>query len=114
MKPSQTRRRYRLRQTARVMVADSEHDANMLYAVGIFVPDPFIYFEIAGKKHIVVSDLEFDRAKAHASVHRVLSLKHFQKNGNRKLQEILPVVLREPRVRSVEVPMNFPTGLAKP
>jgi phosphoserine phosphatase len=27
-----------------LMVADSERDANMLYAVGLFVPDPFIYF----------------------------------------------------------------------
>ena len=26
-----------------LMVADSEHDSNMLYAVGMFVPDPFIY-----------------------------------------------------------------------
>src|SRR5438093_8472535 len=26
--------------TARLMVAASEHDANLLYSVGIFVPDP--------------------------------------------------------------------------
>ena len=25
-----------------MMVADSERDANMLYATGLFVPDPFI------------------------------------------------------------------------
>jgi len=95
---------------ARVMVAASEHDANMLYAVGIFVPDPFIYFEIAGKKHIVVSDLEIDRAKAQATVDRVLALSRYPV---RKLEEVLPVVLREHRVRAVEVPMNFPVGLAK-
>ncbi len=96
--------------TARVMVADSEHDANMLYAVGIFVPDPFIFFEIAGKKHIVVSDLELDRAKAQATVDRVLALRRFQ---SRKLEDVLPVVLREHRVRAIEVPMNFPVGVAK-
>ncbi len=96
--------------TARVMVADSEHDANMLYAVGIFVPDPFIYFEIAGKKHIIVSDLEIDRAKAQATVDRVLSLRRFK---TRKLEDVLPMVLREHRVRVVEVPMKFPVGLAK-
>ena len=27
-----------------LLVAASDHDANMLYAVGMFVPDPFIYF----------------------------------------------------------------------
>ena len=25
-----------------LMVADSEHNADMLYATGLFVPDPFI------------------------------------------------------------------------
>lgn len=99
--------------TARVIVADSASDANMLYSVGIFVPDPFIYFEIAGKKHIVVSDLEFDRAKANASVDRVLPLSRYQKNGARKLADVLPVVLREYKIGTVEVPMNFPVGLAK-
>ena len=28
-----------------LIVADSEHDANMLYATGLFVPDPFIYLD---------------------------------------------------------------------
>jgi len=29
----------------------------------MFVPDPFIYFEIGGKKHIVMSDLDVDAQK---------------------------------------------------
>src|SRR5437667_12893318 len=95
--------------TARLMVGDSDHDAHMLYAVGIFVPDPFIYFEIAGKKHIVVSDLEIDRAKAQATVDRVLPLRRYRA---RRLEDVLPAVLREHRVRAVEVPMNFRVGPA--
>ena len=31
-----------------LMVADSERDANMLYATGLFVPDPFIYLRPSG------------------------------------------------------------------
>ena len=46
-----------------LIVADSEHDANMLYAVGMFVPDPFIYFRCEGQCHVVLSDLEIDRAE---------------------------------------------------
>jgi Xaa-Pro aminopeptidase len=100
--------------TARLIVADTEHDANMLYAVGIFVPDPFIFFEVAGKKHVVMSDLEIDRANAKATVDRVLSLSRYQKKYRvRKLEEVLPAVLRDHRVRAVEVPANFPVGLAK-
>ena len=105
--------------TARLMVADSEQCADMLYAVGLFVPDPFIYFEIAGKKHIVVNDLEIDRAKTQASVHRVLPLTRYvnalKRDGVKapQLGDVLPVVLREHRVRVVEVPMSFPVGLVK-
>ena len=32
------------------MVADSERDANMLYATGLFVPDPFIYVRTTGSR----------------------------------------------------------------
>ena len=40
-----------------LMVADSEHDANMLYAVGMFVPDPFIFLRSRGRDYVVMSDL---------------------------------------------------------
>jgi phosphoserine phosphatase len=40
-----------------LMVADSEHDANMLYAVGMFVPDPFIWLRSRGRHYVVMSDL---------------------------------------------------------
>ena len=55
-----------------LLVADSEHDANMLYAVGMFVPDPFIYLRLGGQGHIVMSDLELDRARKTARHCRVL------------------------------------------
>ena len=35
--------------STRLIVADSEHDANMLYVTRMFVPDPFIWFESRGK-----------------------------------------------------------------
>lgn len=46
-----------------LMVADSEHDADMLYATGLFAPDPFIYLRLRGRALIVMSDLEIDRAR---------------------------------------------------
>ncbi len=46
-----------------LMVADSERDANMLYATGLFVPDPFIYLNTGRRPLIVLSDLEIDRAR---------------------------------------------------
>ena len=56
-----------------LIVADSEHDANMLYAVRMFVPDPFIYMRLGGKCHIVMNDLEIDRARKQASHCRIIS-----------------------------------------
>jgi Xaa-Pro aminopeptidase len=101
-----------------LMVADTEHDANMLYAVRMFVPDPFIYLRIAGKCHVVVSDLEIDRVRKYAKHCRVLSLSAYQdklkKEGVRRpgFAHVIRQVLRENRVRKVSVPPEFPLGLA--
>ena len=62
-----------------LMLAESEHDPNMLYATGMFVPDPFIYFRKGGRSYIVMSDLETDRAKKQAPHCQVLSLSRYQK-----------------------------------
>ena len=95
-----------------LLVAASEGDANMLYAVGFFVPDPFIFFQHRGKKFAVLSDLEIDRAKKQAHVHRVLSLSLYQ----RKLRQlgkpaatidVLDLLFRERGIRSLIVPANF-------
>jgi len=101
-----------------LMVADSEHDANMLYAVGMFVPDPFIYLRIRGRELIVMSDLEIDRARRSAPHCRVLSLNQYQKKlrdaGIRQpgLTYVIRAILRERGVHGVTVPANFPLGLA--
>ena len=47
-----------------LIVADSEREANMLYATGLFVPDPFIYLNFGARPLLVMSDLEVDRARA--------------------------------------------------
>src|SRR6266545_3065197 len=61
-----------------LMVADTENDADMLYAVGMFVPDPFIYLRANGRPTIVMSDLEIDRARQAAPHCRVVSLTRIQ------------------------------------
>ncbi len=104
---------------ARLMVADSERDANMLYATRLFVPDPFIWLAVRGKSYAVMSDLEIDRARKQAAVDRVLSLTRYQEllksEGVKqpRFSDILNRVLREFRIRSVEVPGCFPVGLAR-
>jgi Xaa-Pro aminopeptidase len=104
---------------ARVIVAASEHDANMLYATGMFVPDPFIYCEARGRSHIVLSDLEIDRGRRVAKVDKVHSYSQYVAKLKRaglktpRLADVLAWALREHGIRSAEVPSNFPLGLAQ-
>jgi len=100
------------------MVADSEHDADMLCAVGMFVPDPFIFLRSRGRDYLVMSDLEFDRARKQARHCRVLSLSRYQQGlrsaGVRQpgMADVIAVLLREKGIRRVVVPRGFPFGLA--
>jgi Xaa-Pro aminopeptidase len=101
-----------------LMVADSEHDANMLYAVGMFVPDPFIYLQLRGRPSIVMSDLEIDRARRVAAHCRVIGLNRLQDKLRRAgvkspgHAQVIHVILRRRRIRRLQVPANFPLGLA--
>src|SRR5438105_2532548 len=101
-----------------LIIADSDHDANMLYAVGMFVPDPFIYLRVRGRSYMVVTDLEIGRARNQASDCRVLSLSHYKKKLQRQgakttgFAAVISEILREKRVQEVVVPHNFSLGLA--
>jgi Xaa-Pro aminopeptidase len=101
------------------MVADSERDANMLYAVGMFVTDPFIYVRANGKPLVIMNDLEVDRARRLVKGARVLPMSRFasrlRRNGVSRvgMPQVLKEILREQRVRRVLVPSSFPHGLAR-
>ncbi len=96
-----------------LLYAASEGDANMLYATGFFVPDPFIFFEHKNHRHIVMSDLEIDRAKKQAHADRVLSLSLYQKKLRKlgkvpaAIIDIVDLIFRERGIRSLVVPANF-------
>jgi len=102
-----------------LMVAEGEHDANMLYAVGMFLPGPFVYFRIDGKAHIVVGDGELDRARRKARHCRVISYsqcaERLRRDGIKKpsTAAIVQQLLREREIRKIFVPPNFPHGLAR-
>ena len=102
-----------------LIVADSDSDANMLYAVGMFVPDPFIYLRIKGKCHVVMSDLDIDRARKQAAHCRVISLSAVQQKLRRDgvespgLAQVIRFLLRQHRLKKICVAPNFPLGLAR-
>src|SRR5690242_6457208 len=102
-----------------LIVADSERDADMLYAVGMFVPDPFIYLRVAGEPMIVLSDLEIDRAKKQAPHCRAIPLSQCQqalRRGGRKqvaLAHVIAHLAKKLGLKKFTVPAGFPLGLAR-
>ncbi|MGD0348696.1 MAG: Xaa-Pro peptidase family protein [Verrucomicrobiota bacterium] len=101
-----------------LIVADSERNANMLYATGLFVPDPFIYLKTCGRPLIVMSDLEIDRARAQAPHCRVVSSSTYQQKLRARgikrpsIAHVVRQILHEKGIRRVTVPDDFPLGLA--
>ena len=106
------------RADARLIVAASDSDANLLYATRFFAPDPFIFFQHRGRKHLVMNDLELDRARRQAKVDDVLALASVEAElKERKCRAIdtgavLWHLFEKRKIRSVLVPSNFPLSLA--
>ena len=101
-----------------LLIADSELNADMLYAAGMFVPDPFTFLQVDGRTTIMMSDLEIDRARAQSKVDEVVSLTDYtdraKKSGNADpgLMDAVVELLREREVKGVRVPNSFPLGYA--
>ena len=102
----------------RLIVAASENDPDMLYATRFFAPDAFIFLEERGKRTLVLSDLEIDRARKTAKADEFVSYSALEREvqGKQKkapaYEKVLSHFLRKRGVRSALVPANFPLGFA--
>ncbi len=101
-----------------LLYAASDSDADTLYATKFFAPDPFLFLLTrAGKRLLVMSDLEIDRAKKQSNADRVLSFSHYSALAQKRLgktphaADTIAEVLRDLRIASVTVPGSFPSGL---
>jgi len=103
----------------RLIVATSETDADLLYATRFWAPDPFIFLQKNGKRTIVLSDLEFDRARKQAKADEFVQYSTLEKElqgRSRKAvpyEKVLAHFLRKRGVRSAIVPSSFPLGYAR-
>ena len=101
-----------------LMVADSQSDADMLYAIGYLVEDSLIFLQSNGKSTAVVEELELLRARSKAKKCNIQSLQRLQrklrKNGNPtpSMADVISHLLKQNRVKKVSVPPCFPHGLA--
>jgi Xaa-Pro aminopeptidase len=102
---------------ARLLYAASETEADILYPTGFFAPDPFLFIQKGGRRVLVMSDLEMDRARAQARVDEVRSwsaLARAEEAAGRTATPagVIARAMRELGLRRAEVPRSFPLGLA--
>ncbi len=100
---------------ARLIYAASPRSADMLYATGFQAPDAFLFLEHDGVKTIVLNDLEFDRGRREAAVDEILPMSELAREiGGRPSPPVVAAwLLRRCKVRRVEVPADFPLGVAR-
>ena len=105
-------------QEARLIIADSETDADLYYATGFLAPDDFIFLQTPSEKLMLISDLEIDRAKSQSRIKNVLSLSHYlarAKNSGNKTPTSLDALcqlLGEKNIQKLHVPRTFPIASA--
>ena len=103
---------------ARLIVAPSDTDADMLYATRIFIGDPFIFLQQKGKRILVLSDLEIDRAKKNAKADEFVMFNQLEREVQGKdkkappYEKVLAHFLTKRGVKCALVPANFPLGFA--
>jgi len=101
----------------KLIIADSEHDADMLYASGMFVPDPFIAIEIDGCWHGLLSPLEVDRARKQSRLDDIhLDTPYRQRAAEQSrngLAAVAAAFLQARNITTIQVPSRFPLGYAE-
>ncbi|MEP6602999.1 MAG: Xaa-Pro peptidase family protein [Spartobacteria bacterium] len=103
----------------RLIVAASDHDADMLYATKFWAGDPFIFLEQNGKRTVVLSDLEIGRGRRTAKADEFVSFTKLEKELQGKDQQppayekVLGYFLQKRGVKRATVPANFPLGYAR-
>ena len=106
-------------QSARLIVAASDTDADILYATKFWAPDPFIFLERNGKRTLVLSDLEIDRGRKQAEADEFVMFSDFERElqGKSKTappyEKVLAHFLKKRGVKSATVPANFPLRYAE-
>jgi Xaa-Pro aminopeptidase len=103
--------------SARLIIAASEADADLYYATRFLAPDPFVFVWHGHEKLLLMSDLEVDRARTQAAVDRVLPIRAYEAQARAhgvespKTVDAVAELLRERGIGRVEVPGTFPLEL---
>lgn len=106
--------------TARLIYANSEKSADLFFATRFFAPDPFLFVqEHGGRRHLVTSALEIDRARRTARVDQIHDWNEIKDRCKTSYPDhdetgttLVAFFLKELNIHEVDVPDDFPVGLA--
>ena len=90
-----------------LIVSESMNNADMYYATHFLATDPFIYlcWPYEQKSTIIVSQMEYERAKKDSIVKEVRSSLDY--GQDLKLEELIVKILQEEGIHALEVPRYF-------
>lgn len=103
--------------TLRFLYAASDNSADMLYAGGVFVPDPFLAILAERKSYAVVSQLEYGRVAKQSRFDEVMLLETIREKAAENLQidlqsvgpgELMVYFAQRFAAKKIEVPDYFP------
>ncbi len=104
-----------------LLYGDTERNSDLFYATRFHAPDPFFFICTQHTRRILISDLEYDRARAQADVDEVLSQRQYSEKAAAALGDLDPqqrrfagvtAMLHELELRTVRVAEDFPVGAA--
>lgn len=103
-----------------MMVGESYHNANMYYATRFLAPDNFTYLCADGNEYIIVSQMEFERAKKESSISKVISLEDYgykerlmaTRNADTAYNDTIAAMLSDLKIKKILVPKDFPLYMA--
>lgn len=105
--------------TARLIYDNPNLNPDLFYATRFLTVDKYAFFEVNGKKYLLIDTLEYIRAKKNAKVDKVLLVNDYKENVEIRKEvlkdttDILDTVFKKLKVKKLEVPESFPVGLAK-
>ncbi|AFD00839.1 Xaa-Pro aminopeptidase [Methanocella conradii HZ254] len=99
-----------------LLLGESYHNADMYYKTGFLAPDRFVYICKDDEERILVSQMEYERAKNESRVKQVHSLEEYGyteklrtvKDPDVALADTLAAMLSSLKVKTVRVPKDFP------
>ncbi|MDP3947968.1 MAG: Xaa-Pro peptidase family protein [bacterium] len=96
---------------AKLIVADSSRNSDLLWATQFYAPDPFVFAETDDARFIAVNALEYERARKESRNCEVLLLDDLIGKNPLTLSAITLTLLRKFEIVSCTVAPNFPARI---